>query len=189
MSYEICVRDIRRKFSGKYGWRNLTWDYITTNDNILRDVYESGVYESGVYESGKARVNEGYDCPDEYNKLDDAGKTKYIRESEAIDAMYESYVPSMKFIHVLQWDPTDADVKDIFLNAPNVAIIEDNNDNYYIGITTRGADSSIEINEEIAYAYMVIDHCIPPGIELDISCINLGASACKRLIEFIREKE
>ena len=171
MSYEICVIDIRRKFSGKYGWRNLTWDYITTNDNILRDEYE-----------------EGYDCPDEYNKLDDAGKTKYIRESEAIDAMYESYVPSMKFIHVLQWDPTDADVKDIFLNAPNVAIIEDNNGNYYIGITTRGVDSSIEINDEIAYAYMVIDHCIPPGIELDISCISLGASACKRLIEFIREK-
>ena len=139
MSYSIMVDDITKKFWDG-GWENRTWNAILDDDDSLRALYEDAGYDD-----------------DDYNELDNKEKVIRIRESDAIHELSDSYYPIMSYVHVLQEKPTDEEILKIHKHAPNVVIIEDDLGNFFIGLLGGGEDSS----EEIAYAYMVIDRCVP----------------------------
>ena len=167
MSYSIMVDNITKKFWDG-GWENRTWNTISNDDDSLRALYEDA----------------GYDDDNDYNELDDEEKVVHIRESDAIHELSDSYYPLTNYVHVLQEKPTDEEILKIHKNAPNMVIIEDDLGNFFIGSSGGGMDSS----EEIAYAYMVIDRCVPRSFRInEDSSYCLGKEAHKELIEFMHK--
>lgn len=172
MCYSILVENIASKFFGGCGegdWENMTWDVVSNDDDSLRDLYESAGYGD-----------------DEYKKLDDEEKVIYIRETEEFYELSEGYYPILNYVHVLQEKPTEEDILKIHKNAPNIVIIGDDLGNFFIGISAAGMDFS----EELAYAYMVIDFCVPPCFRIDEdSNYTLNKEAHKELVEFLSKND
>lgn len=168
MSYAMLVDDIAGKFwDPEESWETLTWNVVTNNDKALRTLYEGAGYDDEYY-----------------NELDDEQKMGYIRNSEAFYELKEGYYPIMSYVHLLQERPREEDILKIHNNAPNTVIIEDNMGNHYIGLSGGGMDFS----EEIAYAYMLIDRCIPPCFRIDEdSNYLLKKEAHKELVEFLNK--
>ena len=166
MSYAIYVEDIANKFWGDEGnWKSLTWNLIVENDELLRTLYESASY------------NDAY-----YNELDNEEKLEYIENSDMFYELAENYYPMMNYIHVLQSKPAQEDILKVYKNAPNIVLLEDDMSNYYIGLSGAGMDFS----EEIAYAYMVVDRCVPPGFRVhENNNYSLKKEAHKELVEFL----
>ena len=168
MSYTITVRNLENKFFNENdeAWQNLTQNLIYNNDDILKCLYEDRGYADEFY-----------------SELEEEEKAEYIRETDAFYQIEESFNPSFDYIHVLQYEATSEQVLKIFQNAPGVIIIEDDSDNFYIGLSSGGTD----LSEELAYAYMIIDRCIPPGFRIDKdSNFSLKKEAHKELVEFIK---
>ena len=166
MSYAILVEDIASKFWDE-NWENLTWNLIAEDDETLRTLYEDAGYDD-----------------DYYDKLDDEEKIEYVRNSEAFYELAEGYYPIISYIHVLQSEPIWEDVLKVYKNAPNIVLLKDDMDNCYIGMTGAGMDFS----EEIAYAYMVVDRCVPSGFTIDEdSNYSLKKEAHKELVEFLNK--
>ena len=169
MSYAILVEDIVSKFwdNEEGTWENLTWNLIAEDDEALRALYENAGYDD-VY----------------YDELDNEEKLEYIRDSDAFHELAEGYYPMMNYVHVLQSEPIWEDVLKVYKNAPNIVLLKDDMDNCYIGMTGAGMDFS----EEIAYAYMVVDRCVPPGFTIDEdSNYSLKKEAHKELVEFLNK--
>ena len=166
MSYAIYVEDIANKFWGDEGnWKNLTWNLIVEDDEVLRTLYEDAGYDD-VY----------------YDELDDEEKVKYIRNSDAFHELAEGYYPMMTYVHVLQSEPAEEDALKVYKNAPNMVLLKDDMDNCYIGMSGAGMDFS----EEIAYAYMVVDRCVPPGFRVhENNNYSLKKEAHEELVEFL----
>jgi len=168
MSYTITIKNLENKFFNDDGdsWQNLTQDLIYHNDEVLESVYKDSGY-----------------IDEFYNELEEEEKTEYIRESDAFYQIEESFKPSFEYVHILQHEATSEQVLKIYKNAPGIIIIEDDNNNYYIGLSSGGTD----LSEELAYAYMIIDRCIPPGFRIDEeNNDSLSKEAHKELIEFIK---
>ena len=169
-SYAILVDGITSKFwDPEEGWETLTWNVIANNDKALRTLYEGAGYDD-----------------EHYNELDDEEKMEYIRDSEEFYGLKEDYYPIVNYVHLLQQKPREEGILKIHSNAPNTVVIEDNMGNHYIGLSGAGMDFS----EEIAYAYMVVDNCVPPGFSVDEdSNYSLKKEAHKELVEFLNGKD
>ena len=164
MCYSILVEDISSKFWNG-NWENMTWDVVSNDDDALRGLYESSGYGD-----------------DYYNELSDEEKVIYIRETEEFYELSEGYYPILNYVHVLQEKPTEEDILKIHKNAPNIVIIGDDLDNFFIGMSAAGMDFS----EELAYVYMVIDFCIPRcfRVSKDFN-YTLNKQAHGELVEFM----
>jgi len=172
MSYSIMVEDIEKKFFNEDGnqWDNLTWNTILNNDELLIAEYEERGYTDN-----------------DYNQLEDEEeKADYIRDSEASYQIEEAYTPILSFVHLLQNEAYSEYVEKIYKNARNIVVISDHMDNYFLGLSAAGMDFS----EELAYAYMIIDSCVPPGFRVEEdSTSSLKKEAKKELLEFIKNNK
>ena len=169
MRYPIVVDHIAKKFWGKEGWQNLTWEAVSNDDNALRALYEDTNYHTTDV------------C---YTELDDEEKMKYIRHSGAVSELKDKYCPVMNYVHILQETPRKKDVLKIHSNAPGIVVIKDDIGNHYLGLSEGG----VGLQEELAYAYMVIDRCIPPGFQTtESSDFYLGKEAYKELVHFMNK--
>ena len=166
MSYAIYVENIANKFWGDEGnWKNLTWNLIVEDGELLRTLYENANYNDTCY-----------------NELEDEEKLKYIENSDILHQLEDSYYPMMNYVHVLQLKPVKEDILKVYKNAPNIVLLEDDMSNYYIGLSGAGMDFS----EEIAYAYMVVDRCVPPGFRVhENNNYSLKKEAHEELVEFL----
>ena len=155
MSYTIQVENISTKFSADEGtWYNLTWNAIAKNENLLEETYE----------------NEGYNYEEEASFFD-----TYLE-------IENSYIPMYNYFHVLQRKPNEQEILKIQKNAPNVVIVRDDTETYYIALKSVGCDYS----EEIAYAYMIIDSEIPKSFSVSKKHnYYLSDEAHKELVEFM----
>lgn len=175
MSYSIMVGNILEKFHGEGvddSWVNLTWGTISENDELLVGVYEDAGYP--------------LDDKQDYEQLEVDEKAQWARDSEDFYSLQDGYYPIMNYVHVLQHKPTEEDILDIAKNARNMVVIQDEHENYLLGLSGGGMDFS----EEIAYAYMVIDREVPKCFRIDEKksyCLN--DEAHKRLVDFIKEQK
>ena len=172
MSYAVMVENIQSKFFNEDGnkWFNVTWETISNNDELLIAEYEERGYTDN-----------------DYNQIEDEEqKADYIRQSDAFYQIEEAYTPILSFVHLLQNEAYSEYVEKIYKNAPNIVVISDELDNQFLGLSAEGMDCS----EELAYAYMIIDSCIPPGfrVEEDNSS-SLNKEAKKELLEFIKNNK
>jgi len=144
MSYSMYVDNITGKFFEE-GWSNLTWDAIMSDDETLCRLYESAYNTDKDYE--------------DLRYLED--KADYIRRLEALHEMSSDYFPVVSYVHVLQEEPSTDEILNVFNNAPDVVIIGDDVDNYFIGLSSAGMDFS----DQLAYAYKVIDREVPKDLQ------------------------
>ena len=147
MAYAIIVDDIGKKFwDCDGGWENLTWNAISDDECSLRVLYE----EAGFGD-------------DEYMRLDDEEKVIYIRESDEMYKMSIGFCPVVNYVHVLQETPTKYEVLKVHKKAPDVVILKDGLGNFFIGLLK----CDVDLTEQIEYAYMTIDGCVPECFRID----------------------
>ena len=166
MPYIVLLDDISTKFWGDKGnWKNLTLDLISKKGEILRAIYERIVYDD-----------------DYYANLNYEEKVEYIKDSEIYYDIVENYSIMLDYIHVLQSEPTEEDIFKVYKNTSNIVLLKDDMNNCYIGMIGIEADFS----EEVAYTYMVVDHYVPPGFNVDKNNNHsLKKETHKELIEFL----
>ena len=94
------------------------------------------------------------------------------------------YEPVMDYVHVLQYEPQTQDILKVAENAPEIIVLKDPCNNYYLGLSGAG----MNLSEELAYAYMVLDRHVPACFEIDQN-LCLSESAYKELTEFINKQK
>lgn len=172
MSYSINVYDISQKFftGDENEWRNLTAETIADDDELVVSMYEDAGYP--------------LDDKEEFEAMDLEEKAEYVRSSGDLYHLMDAYYPIMSYVHVLQYEPRDDDIADVAKNAPNVVVIKDGDGNYFLGLSGGGMD----LSEELAYAYMVIDRDVPKCFRIDDKPYCINEEAHKALVEFIKER-
>lgn len=169
--YTLNVSNLNQKFHyNQCGgeWQNLTLGHVLKNDSLIIKEYEN------------------LDIKDE--KIDSI-KEKRKKAEEIINSDYylyieKNYCPMVTFVHVLQNEVWEEDIKKIFENTSDIIIIKDDEDNFYLSLSAYGMD----LSGQLAYAYMVIDVCIPPGLNIiskNSKPYGLTELAHKELLEFL----
>lgn len=171
MTYSIRVNDITKKFfdcdDGRH-WVNITVRAILNDDDALVALYEGAGYDYNGH-------------PD----LDHEDKAHFIRKSNEIHKLLYVFDPVVNYVHVLQQKPTDEEVLEIYEKLPDIVVIEDDMGNFFLSFSCSGVDMS----EELAYAYMIIDRCVPSSIKINTNKnYTLSEEEHKELVDFMNKK-
>lgn len=82
-----------------------------------------------------------------------------IKFDDSLESFLDEYKPKMNEFWVLQNCPTQSEIEDLIENAPNISIVEVEEE-MYISMNAGGMD----MTNEIAYAYLMIDGIIPDEV-------------------------
>jgi len=102
-----------------------------------------------------------------------------------LNEVVEGYFPMMNSAWRTDNCPSDAVVKDILENAPNVSIVNVGNETY---IAMNGA--GFDMSNSIAYAYLKIDNDIPKELGVcRTQCLSGSEEAFQKVNEFLAKRE
>ena len=139
MSYSINISEI---IADSDKFENETWNAICDDDEKLVSLADDFV-----------------DWDDEeLSESDIEEKAIWVRESDMLYQIQDSYYPMYNIAHVTQFGADVGELLDIAENAPNISILKiEELDCIVIALNGCGTDFS----DSIAYAYLVIDGQIP----------------------------
>ena len=163
MSYSIAYDTNEFDENGNARYENISWNILCNNDDFIIGA------EQFLYWFEK-----------ESNK-DKKESIDNFKNSENFYQLRDSYYPIYNYVHILQYSPSDAEILKILENAPNIAILHDEDLGVHlISLTGCGMDFS----DSIAYAYMIIDRVIPKDL-IPNQRLTISQSAYDELIAFV----